>query len=160
MSGQRRVAGGGIIVTQYSRRGFLGVLGLGAAGAMIAGTGGLAGVDMAAAQSFVPDEDHFGRMFPDLPPAALPTPQTVDALMRLGRLDGLMDAGDQLSAGPENLIADPTLSANNRNNPDHTAGVTFMGQFMDHDMSFDTTSRLGKPTPPQVTVDHRTPAFD
>jgi hypothetical protein len=148
------------MLTQYSCRGFLGVLGLGAAGAMLAGTRGVAGATVATAQPLVPDEDHFGRMFPSLPPAALPTPQAEAALMELGRRGGLLDAKDQLDKGPALLITDPTLSANNRNNPDHPAGATFMGQFMDHDMSFDTTSRLGKPTPPQVTVDHRTPAFD
>jgi hypothetical protein len=146
--------------TQYSRRGFLGALGLGAAGAMVAGTGGLAGVNIAAARQLDPEEDQFGRMFPSLPPAALPTPQAEAAFMELGRRGGLLDAKDALGEGPVRLITEAALSANNRNNPDHPAGATFMGQFMDHDMSFDTTSRLGKPTPPQVTVDHRTPAFD
>lgn len=148
------------MLTQYSRRRFLGVLGLSAAGAMMTGSGDLAGAPVAAAQSLVPEEDHFGRMFPNLPPAALPTPQTEAAFMELGKPGGLLDAKDALARGPVLLITDPALSANNRNNPAHTAGTTFMGQFMDHDMSFDTTSRLGKPTPPQVTVDRRTPAFD
>ena len=49
-------------------------------------------------------------------------------------------------AGPIALIVDPDLSMNNPNNPAHTAGTTFMGQFMDHDMTFDLTSRLGVPT--------------
>jgi hypothetical protein len=35
-----------------------------------------------------------------------------------------------------------------------------MGQFMDHDMTFDLTSRLGVPTPPEEAVNTRTPAFD
>jgi hypothetical protein len=151
------------MVAPYSRRGFLRILGVGAAGAVVAGTGGWAGIETAAAQSSVPDEDHFGRMFPELPPAAHPTPQDRAALTELGKPGGLMDAKDPLDQGPVLLItqlSNPNLSANNPNNSSQTAGTTFVGQFMDHDMSFDTTSRLGKPTPPQVTVDRRTPAFD
>jgi hypothetical protein len=35
-----------------------------------------------------------------------------------------------------------------------------MGQFMDHDMTFDLTSRLGLPTQPEASVNTRTPALD
>ena len=63
-------------------------------------------------------------------------------------------------AGPVALIVDPALSVNNPNNPAHTAGTTFMGQFMDHDMTFDLTSRLGVPTEPEDSVNTRTPALD
>ncbi len=62
--------------------------------------------------------------------------------------------------GPVALIVDPALSVNNPNNPAHTAGTTFMGQFMDHDMTFDLTSRLGVPTEPEDSVNTRTPALD
>ena len=58
-----------------------------------------------------------------------------------------------------NLI-DPALSRNNPNSTAHTAGTTFMGQFMDHDMTFDLTSRLGEPTDPEKSTNTRTPAFD
>jgi Animal haem peroxidase len=56
-------------------------------------------------------------------------------------------------AGPEALIVDPVLSVNNRNNPTHTAGTTFMGQFLDHDMTFDRKSPwVGRgPRPPPRT---------
>ena len=55
---------------------------------------------------------------------------------------------------------DPALSVNNPNNPTHTAGTTFMGQFLDHDVTFDLTSRLGKPTEPTDSPNARTPALD
>ena len=55
---------------------------------------------------------------------------------------------------------DPALSVNNPNNPTHTAGTTFMGQFMDHDMTFDLTSRLGVATDPTDSPNARAPAFD
>ena len=58
------------------------------------------------------------------------------------------------------LIVDPNLSLINRNNPTHTAGVTFFGQFLDHDMTFDLTSRLGFPTQPITSPNARTPFFD
>jgi hypothetical protein len=34
---------------------------------------------------------------------------------------------------------------NNPNNPTHTAGTTFFGQFLDHDITFDASSPLGVP---------------
>jgi hypothetical protein len=58
------------------------------------------------------------------------------------------------------LIVDLTLSASNPNNGTHTAGTTFMGQFMDHDMTFDLTSRLGQATDPAASPNARTPALD
>src|SRR5262245_16389134 len=71
---------------------------------------------------------HFGRMF-HLPPFAPPTDAVRDALMQLGTPGGIMDANDDLAAGPVALIVDPNLSLINRNNPNDTAGITFFGQF-------------------------------
>jgi len=103
---------------------------------------------------------HFGRMFRNLPPFAPPTDAVRDALMELGRPGGIMDANDDLAAGPEALITDPNLQLINRNNPTHTAGVTFFGQFLDHDMTFDQRSRLGFPTQPIISQNARTCFFD
>jgi Animal haem peroxidase len=101
----------------------------------------------------------FGRMFEDLPPFAPANDGIRAALMELGKPGGLLDANDTLTAGPIALIVDPLLSLNNPDNVTHTAGTTFMGQFLDHDITFDRTSRLGIPTP--VTAPNaRTPAFD
>jgi Animal haem peroxidase len=52
------------------------------------------------------------------------------------------------------------LRVNNPDSPTHTAGTTFMGQFLDHDMTFDTTSRLGVPTRPVATPNTRIPTLD
>jgi hypothetical protein len=103
---------------------------------------------------------HFGRMFRNLPPFAPPTDAVRDALMALGAPGGIMDANDDLAAGPVALITDPSLSLINRNNPTDTAGVTFFGQFIDHDMTFDQRSRLGFPTQPIITQNARTCFFD
>lgn len=102
----------------------------------------------------------FGRMFQNLPPFAPPNDRVRAALMELGKPGGLLDAKDDLAAGPVDLIVKPDLSLNNPNNPTHTAGTTFMGQFLDHDMTFDTTSRLGRPTRPVTAPNARNPAFD
>src|SRR5438128_7824259 len=75
----------------------------------------------------------FGRMFRNLPPFAPPNNAVRDALMELGSLGGILDANDDLAAGPVALITVPNLQLINRNNPTHTAGVTFLGQFLDHD---------------------------
>jgi hypothetical protein len=53
---------------------------------------------------------HFGRMFRNLPPFAPPTDAVRDALMTLGAPGGIMDANDDLAAGPVALIVDPNLS--------------------------------------------------
>ncbi len=102
----------------------------------------------------------FTRIFNGLPPFAQPTPRVKAALSELGRKGGLMDARDHLAAGPIALIADAALSINNPNSASHTAGATFMGQFFDHDMTFDTTSRLGTPTNPRTAPNARRPFFD
>ena len=96
----------------------------------------------------------FGRMFPGLPPFAEANDTVRDALLEVGMPAGIMDAGDQLSAGPKALIVDPTVNGNptatnpygtNPDNPTMTAGSTFVGQFTDHDITFDQTSQLGMP---------------
>lgn len=103
--------------------------------------------------------DRFGRMF-RLPPFAEPTPAISAALVALGARGGLLDARDQLSAGPVALIVDPLLNLDNPNNDTETAGMTFLGQFLDHDMTFDTGSRLGQPADPRRSVNARRPFFD
>ena len=146
------------------RRRFLGSLGAAAAGLAAIGSPG-----PAVAQAHRPDRPesgrmpppgHFGRIFHQLPAFAEPTPAVTAALLDIARPGGLLDAGDDLAAGPIRLITDPSLSLNNPDNPTHTAGTTFVGQFLDHDMTFDVGSRLGVPTPPESAVNGRTPAFD
>jgi len=95
-----------------------------------------------------------------LPPFAPPTAAVQDALLEIGKVDGIMDAQDDLTAGPMELILNPNLSMVNRDNPTHTAGVTFFGQFLDHDMTFDPRSRLGFPSQPINSPNARTPFFD
>ncbi|MGZ8485756.1 MAG: peroxidase family protein [Candidatus Binatia bacterium] len=103
--------------------------------------------------------DNFGRMF-RLAPFAAATDTVRAALTELGKPGGILDAKDDLAKGPILLITDLTLSNGNRNNPEHTAGTTFMGQFLDHDMTFDQTTRLGIPAIPRRSPNARIPIFD
>ncbi len=167
--------------TGPSRRRLL--AGTGAAGASLlaASTGvlpGLAGSARAAASSAlrgrlgpgVPaDSGLFGRIFPGLPPFADATDTVRAALLEVGMQGGIMDAADDLAAGPKNLIVDPAVNGNptaaspygtNPDNPTMTAGSTFVGQFTDHDITFDQTSALGVTANPLSSPNTRTPALD
>jgi hypothetical protein len=99
-------------------------------------------------------------MFDGLRPFAPYTPHLEEALRDLGRPGGILDAKDPLERGPALLITDRALSTGNPDNPDQTAGTTFLGQFLDHDMTFDVGSRLGRATAPHTAVNARTSAFD
>jgi Animal haem peroxidase/TAT (twin-arginine translocation) pathway signal sequence len=170
-----------------SRRDFL--KGLGATGAgLVAGTVG-AGASIATPQAegatppapaspgtyasgragAPPSSVDFGRIFPGLPPFAEANDTVRAALLEVGMPGGIMDAGDQLAAGPKALIVDPTVNGNptssnpygtNPDNPTMTAGSTFVGQFTDHDITFDQTSQLGVPQNPLLSPNTRTPALD
>src|SRR4029450_1607154 len=83
------------------------------------------------------------------PPFATPSAQLTAALTELGKPGGIMDAKDPLEVGPVRLITEPALSPNNPDNLTHTAGTTFFGQFVDHDVTFDLGSRLGEPARPE-----------
>ena len=111
----------------------------------------------------------FGRIFSGLPPFAEANDTVRAALLEVGMPGGIMDAGDQLAAGPKALIVDPTVNGNptasnpygtNPDNPTMTAGSTFVGQFTDHDITFDQTSQLGVPQNPLTSPNTRTPALD
>src|SRR5256885_5798740 len=149
--------------SRYSRRGFLKRAGAGAgAVALSGGVGGAMAPRAVAARSATVSTSPttFGRMFPNLPPFAAATNAVRAALADLGKPGGLLDANDDLSKGPVLLITDLSLSANNPNNPTHTAGTTLVGHVVDHDITFDTTSPLGVPTDPAVSPNTRTPSLD
>jgi hypothetical protein len=144
--------------TNVSRRQFLKKVGAGAAAGCAFGMLGIPFVRSAQPPD-VSLGDSFGRMF-RLPPFAPPTDAVREALLELGKAGGIMDANDDLAAGPIALVADPNLSLVNRNNTRHTAGVTFFGQFLDHDVTFDSSSRLGFPSQPINSTNARTPFLD
>ena len=104
--------------------------------------------------------DRFGRMFNDLEPFADNSTELREALTEVGRPGGIMDANDPLEEGPIRLITNPELSPNNLDNPNHTAGTTFFGQFLDHDVTRDAGSTLGRPTSVRRSTNLRSARFD
>lgn len=116
-------------------------------------------VDIVPPRSKYYDEGRFGRMFGKLPPFASDTPEVRAALIDLGKPKGIMDARDKLSAGPVQLIVDPALSKPNENSSTHVAGDTFLGQFIDHDITFDPTSTLERQVDPEQTRNFRVPTL-
>jgi hypothetical protein len=142
---------------KISRRGFLGGVTVGAASAVALRPGSVLAEEIAEPGAATSPR-FFGRIF-NLPPFAPANDRVRDALRNLGRLGGLMDARDPLAEGPVRLITNPELSPSNRDNPFHTAGTTFLGQFIDHDFTFDLTSRLGVPTAPETTPNRRIPTL-
>jgi Animal haem peroxidase len=144
--------------TGMTRRSLLVRAGVGAGAAALGG--GFFAAPPARSATVVTSPTTFGRMFPDLPPFGAPTDRLRADLLDLGRPGGLLDAHDDLAAGPVRLITDASLSARNPNNTSHTAGTTFVGQFIDHDTTFDTSSKLGVPTEPGSVRNARAPSLD
>jgi hypothetical protein len=99
----------------------------------------------------------FTRMFPDLAPFSQQTNDARKAVQQLAAQGGLLDAHDQLT-DPVLSITDPGTI--NRDNPSMTAGMTFFGQFLDHDITFDKRSALNAKVDPLRTINFRTAAFD
>jgi len=157
---------------RFGRRTFLTGLGVGLGAAGAAGLAAGVSVGRIAEDRRIATltPGNFGRLFPDLPPffdalrPAGATDPLRDVMRDIGKPGGLLDAKDALSAGPVALIADASVNGNapptNPDNPTHTAGTTFFGQFMDLDVTFDSRSTLGVPTDPFITPNARIPYFD
>lgn len=152
--GTLAISGGGAVVG--SRRDRRGDRNLESGGNPAPGTGGDAGGVDAGADGQL---DQFSRMF-DVDRFAEPSEELTAALTELGRRGGPMDANDPLDVGPVRLLTEPEFSVGNPNNPTHTAGVTFVGQFLDHDLTRDAGSTLNQPTGLGRSMNLRTARFD
>lgn len=86
----------------------------------------------------------FGRMLPYLRSLKSFRPGPVE----LGRVGGPMDGGS------------PPPTDTSQDNPRIKAGYTFLGQFVDHDLTLDATSVLEQQIDPQATRNFRTPALE
>jgi Animal haem peroxidase len=99
----------------------------------------------------------FGRIFRSLPPGEW----TKEALMTLGKA---------MTADPEVDKKNPKLPAaspetdkriqDDEENSGISAGYTYLGQFIDHDITFDPASSLQRQNDPDGLVDFRTPRLD
>jgi len=91
-------------------------------------------------------EGRFGRMFRTLPAAQF------DEQM-LKKLAEAMSAEAEDQPTPETEVDD-------EENTGISAGYTYLGQFIDHDLTFDPASSLERQNDPDGLVDYRTPRFD
>src|SRR3712207_4610872 len=105
----------------------------------------------------------FGRLFPTRPSFAPDTTKIREALLKIGAAAGPMDPGDQLNNPIESIqIPDPDNLDNkdSAGKPVITAGMTFLGQFIDHDMTFDAASSLERQQDPDLVRNFRNPALE
>lgn len=105
-------------------------------------------------------DDSFSRMFPGLLPYAPATSEAREQAKELGKQGGILDARDNLLISPKDLIVDPEHSKNNSDNTSMTAGVTFFGQFLDHDLTLALKAPILEQTHPRRTTNFRTAEFD
>jgi hypothetical protein len=91
-------------------------------------------------------EGRFGRIFRALPPAEF----SEDALIALGKA----------MVAPLEPTPTPETEVDNEENQGIPAGYTYLGQFIDHDLTFDPISSLEKQNDPEALTDFRTPRFD
>jgi hypothetical protein len=141
-------------------------------GSREAGHGALRGVDTAQSPQF---EGNFGRMFRTLPAASFDK----DDLERLARGFGVdKNRKEGMTADPEVVVdakgqpvrdpktgflipkATPESQVDDEENVGIPAGYTYLGQFIDHDITFDPASSLQGQNDPDALVDFRTPALD
>ena len=91
-------------------------------------------------------DGRFGRLFRRLPPLWIPD----DALAAL--------AGSM--ADPESGAGSSGSMSEAGDNPDMPAGYTYLGQFVDHDITFDPASSLERSNDPDALHNFRTPRLD
>ncbi|MDP1768954.1 MAG: heme peroxidase family protein [Nitrospirota bacterium] len=105
-------------------------------------------------------DDVYVRMFSGLPAFAPASDEMRERAKQLGAKGGLLDPSDLLTDPIQSILNPAVFSPNNPDNPNMTAGMTFIGQFLDHDITLDLKSPLLQPTDPRRTTNFRTAAFD
>jgi hypothetical protein len=91
-------------------------------------------------------EGRFGRMFRTLPKASFS-----DSAVQI--------LASKMVADKEPNFTEET-EKDDEENSGISAGYTYLGQFIDHDITFDPASSLQKENDPNALVDFRTPRFD
>ncbi|UVT17755.1 MAG: peroxidase [Nitrospira sp.] len=108
-------------------------------------------------------DDSFSRMFSGLLPYAPPSDEARKQAQRLGEKGGILDAKDNLSDPVQSILNPAVFSPNNPDNTSNTgmtAGVTFFGQFLDHDLTLALKAPIDEQTHPRRTTNFRTAEFD
>jgi Animal haem peroxidase len=91
-------------------------------------------------------EGRFGRMFRSLPAAHFSE-------------EMLKELAEKMTAKEESEPT-PETERDEEENDDIPAGYTYLGQFIDHDLTFDPVSSLQRQNDPDGLVNYRTPRFD
>jgi hypothetical protein len=107
--------------------------------------GGVRGADLS--RSSLLFEGPFGRMFRVVPPADFGSDEAAN-LSNFKALAAAMNGNDGSKDGSD---------AEESGIP---SAYTYLGQFIDHDLTFDPASSLQKQNDPDALVDYRTPRFD
>lgn len=104
-------------------------------------------------------EGRFGRLFRSLP-AAVFDPADLSLLAAEGAMlspPETVPAGEPDAGAP---TATPESDLDSEENFDIPAGYTYLGQFIDHDITFDPMSHLDRLNDPEALTDFRTPRLD
>jgi Animal haem peroxidase len=102
----------------------------------------------------------FGRMFRNLPglePADSDLKRLAEAMLEAPEAD---EDGEQPPQPPPYPGGDGGEQEPDFDNPDIPSGYTYVGQFIDHDITFDPVSSLQRQNDPDGLNDFRTPRFD
>jgi hypothetical protein len=117
------------------------------------------GLELAPRSFFL--QGRFGRLFRNLPaftPGADALAALAAAMLEPPESD---EGGDGSSAGTSGYPPQPAQPESDPfDNPGVPAGYTYLGQFIDHDITFDPASSLQRQNDPDALRDFRTPRFD
>jgi hypothetical protein len=134
------------------------------------GHGNVRGIDAARSPQF---EGSFGRMFRALPSASFDPDDLKNLAMGIKNdkdtLEGMTSSPEVLKKNNQPVkdargflipIATNESDVDDEENFGIPAGYTYLGQFIDHDITFDPASSLQSQNDPDALIDFRTPALD
>lgn len=119
--------------------------------------------DYVTPRSHYHDQGRFGRLFPQLDPFFRTSAKLEvlrDTLFKLGAPNGPLDPQDPLIDNIAGALATSPTNKPNNINPGMSVGFTFLGQFLDHDITFDPTSSLERQIDLESIANFRTPRFE
>lgn len=116
-----------------------------------------AGIDFVPHSKF--HHGRFGRLFRNLDPGQFADDvKAKEALTALG--ETMRDSSEPSEAGSGGGWRETPPNPDLGDNPNIPAGYTYLGQFIDHDITFDPASDLQRWNDPNALHNFRTPRFD